>query len=519
MDEQMLLREFELLAGAPNAVPKLREMILDLAIRGGLQTQHPLDESAEGAIDLAEAEVRRLHDEGRITKPTRLSTPSRTSLPFEIPPSWVPVRLGQVMALVNGRAYKKNELLDAGTPVIRIQNLNGSDRWYYSNLELPPEKYCDTGDLLYSWSGTFGPYVWNKGRAIFHYHIWKVELTSVLSKEYAYLLLQAISADVKGAAHGIMLLHMTKGGMEKHVVPLPPFAEQRRIVAKVDKLMRLCDELESRQEKRSSVRVSLNTSALDALQKADREALPGRWQFVRDHFDLLYQDPQNVQKLKETILQLAVQGKLWGKQWDRVPLADLVAVVGGNTPSKQNASFWGGDIPWLSPKDIKGKHLWTAKDQITRKAVDHGGAKIVDPGAVLVVIRGMILAHTVPSSVLRVPAAINQDLKALTPSENLDAEFLVTALWACNSELLEVVQTSSHGTKRLPTEDLLSWHAPLPPINEQRRIVAKVDDLMRLCDELEGGLKRSEAKAEGLLEMVVREGVMTVGNTETASTR
>src|SRR5690625_983592 len=139
--------------------------------------------------------------------------------------------------------------------------------------------------------------------------------------------------------------------LSKFLLPLPPLAEQRRIVAKVDELMRLCDELESRQEKRRSVRVSLNTSALDALQKADREALPGRWQFVRDHFDLLYQDPQNVQKLKETILQLAVQGKLWGKQWDRVPLADLVAVVGGNTPSKQNASFWGGDIPWLSPKD------------------------------------------------------------------------------------------------------------------------------------------------------------------------
>lgn len=117
------------------------------------------------------------------------------------------------------------------------------------DMQLDEKKYCEEGDLLYAWSGTFGPYIWNGPRAIFHYHIWRVELTEALNKRFAYYLLKAISVDIEEGAHGIMLPHMTKGGMEKHVVPLPPLEEQKRIAETMDRLMALCDQLMARLER------------------------------------------------------------------------------------------------------------------------------------------------------------------------------------------------------------------------------------------------------------------------------
>ena len=88
------------------------------------------------------------------------------------PVEWIPCRLGDVITLINGRAYKKPEMLAEGTPILRIQNLNGGENWLYSDLDLPEDKYCEKGDLLYAWSATFGPY-WSRWdhKVIYHYHI------------------------------------------------------------------------------------------------------------------------------------------------------------------------------------------------------------------------------------------------------------------------------------------------------------------------------------------------------------
>ena len=148
---------------------------------------------------------------------------------------WPKATLGECATLVNGRAYKQEELLDSGTPVLRIQNLNGGDRWYYSDLSLPQEKYCDKGDLLFAWSASFGPYLWNGPRAIYHYHIWKVLPGKSLDKGFLYHLLGFLTARVKSESHGASMLHMTKARMEALEIPLPPLEEQRRIAAILDK--------------------------------------------------------------------------------------------------------------------------------------------------------------------------------------------------------------------------------------------------------------------------------------------
>lgn len=156
------------------------------------------------------------------------------------PHGWTIRRLGDVLTLINGRAYKKTELLDKGTPVLRIQNLNGGDRWYYSDLDLPAAKYCEAGDLLFAWSATFGPYIWQGPKSIYHYHIWKIELGPELDKSFAYHLLQSITDSVKAAGRGISMIHMTKGGMEDWEVALPPLEEQKRIAGILDQAAELC---------------------------------------------------------------------------------------------------------------------------------------------------------------------------------------------------------------------------------------------------------------------------------------
>jgi type I restriction enzyme S subunit len=152
-----------------------------------------------------------------------------------LPPGWTWARIGDIATLINGRAYSQPELLDRGTPVLRIQNLNGGNNWYYSDLELDDDKYCTKDDLLFAWSATFGPYWWTGPRAIYHYHIWKVVPKPMLHRRFAYYALQRVTNTVKSAAHGITMVHMTKAGMEDCMLPLPPLPEQRRIADILDK--------------------------------------------------------------------------------------------------------------------------------------------------------------------------------------------------------------------------------------------------------------------------------------------
>ncbi|MBF0235751.1 MAG: restriction endonuclease subunit S, partial [Desulfamplus sp.] len=136
----------------------------------------------------------------------------------------------------------QTELLDEGTPVMRIQNLNGGEKWYYSSLVLPADKYCDTGDLLYAWSGSFGPYIWRGSKCIYHYHIWKVEPKENIDQQYLFYALDFITHRVKDSGHGIALLHVTKTGMENFPIPLPPLETQKRIVELLDRAQGLIDK-------------------------------------------------------------------------------------------------------------------------------------------------------------------------------------------------------------------------------------------------------------------------------------
>lgn len=222
----------------------LRRILLQLAVRGRLVAQNPEDEPAFEQLARVTTD-RAWRIEGRVRAIASDPSVGAVGNTRTIPSGWTECQLDDIVQLINGRAYAQPELLDAGTPVIRIQNLNGGTSWYYSNLELPDRQYCTQGDLLFAWSASFGPYIWQGARVIYHYHIWKVQLSPAVSVKFMFYVLGALTDEVRAQSHGLAMLHMTKAKMERWPILLPPLAEQHRIVTKMDSLMAVCDELEA----------------------------------------------------------------------------------------------------------------------------------------------------------------------------------------------------------------------------------------------------------------------------------
>lgn len=148
---------------------------------------------------------------------------------------WRKVALEVNATLLNGRAYKQDELLDSGKyPVLRVGNFFSNRGWYYSDLELDDDKYCDNGDLLYAWSASFGPQIWNGGKVIYHYHIWKVLVGEAYNRQFLCKLLEYATESLMGDTHGIAMMHLTKSGMEKTEFIVPPIERQERFAAFVE---------------------------------------------------------------------------------------------------------------------------------------------------------------------------------------------------------------------------------------------------------------------------------------------
>jgi type I restriction enzyme S subunit len=156
--------------------------------------------------------------------------------------------------------------------------------------------------------------------------------------------------------------------------------------------------------------------------------------------------------------------------WGIAPLKYLVELRSGGTPTKDNLDYWDGDVPWASAKDLKVERLGRTTDCITQKAIDDGAASLVRSGAVVVVVRGMILARTFPVVETVVPMAINQDLKAVLPLDRLNASFLAWLLRGSAEESLQRLDEAGHGTKALRMDAWTSMQLPIPPQAEQIEI-------------------------------------------------
>ncbi|EOE5508815.1 restriction endonuclease subunit S [Cronobacter sakazakii] len=308
-------------------IKKLRELILELAVRGKLVPQDPNDQPASELLKRIAAEKAELVKQGKIKKQKPLPEIREEEKPFELPEGWEWVRLGDAVEVINGRAYKKHEMLQSGTPLLRVGNLFTSNEWYYSDLVLDEDKYIDKGDLIYAWSASFGPFIWQGDKVIYHYHIWKLKFFSEpsLNKFFLHDYLASITERIKVQGNGIAMLHMTKERMEKQLIACPPIEEQIKIVSKIKELMFLCDQLEQQSLTSLEAHQQLVETLLATLTDSqDAEELAENWARISQHFDTLFTTEASIDALKQTILQLAVMGKLVPQDPNDEPAAELL---------------------------------------------------------------------------------------------------------------------------------------------------------------------------------------------------
>lgn len=144
---------------------------------------------------------------------------------------WNSKKLGEIAKFINGRAFKQSELLNKGKyPVLRVGNFYTNDKWFYSDLNLNKNKYADKGDLLYTWSATFGPHIWKGPKVIFHYHIWKIDFDpSTVNKTFLFYFLEADKDNLLTNSNGSTMIHITKSNMENKIINLPQFSIQQNI--------------------------------------------------------------------------------------------------------------------------------------------------------------------------------------------------------------------------------------------------------------------------------------------------
>lgn len=538
-------------------IKKLRELILELAVRGKLVPQDPSDEPASVLLERITAEKAQLVKEGKIKKPKALPEISEEEQYFELPEGWAELRLGAAINVLNGRAYKKHEMLESGTPLLRVGNLFTSDKWYYSDLELEPEKYIDNGDLIYSWSASFGPFIWNGGRVIYHYHIWKMDIfdPNSLDKHFMCLYLDAISASIKASGNGIAMVHMTKEKMEQLVIPIPPISEQHRIVAKVDELMALCDQLEQHSESQLAAHQTLVETLLATLtDSCDADELAQNWARLSSHFDTLFTTERSIDALKQTILQLAVMGKLvpqdpsdepasalleriaaekaqlvkekkikkekplpaisedekpfelpLGWVWSRISESSLFCEYGS---SEKTVSELSDGVPVLKMGDIQDGKVILGSHQVVSPKIDDLPNLYLKKGdilynrtnsAELVGKTGMFDGdddtYTFASYLIRIRCSIH----------NIRPEYLTLCM---NSPLFRKTQIEPHikqqcGQANVNGTLMKSMLVSIPPYHEQVLILQKIHELMTLCDQLKSRLQTSQQTQLALAESLV----------------
>tara|TARA_B100000949_G_scaffold234491_2_gene253730 strand:+ start:3622 stop:5280 length:1659 start_codon:yes stop_codon:yes gene_type:complete len=546
MKPETFFEKFDQFADAPDAVTKMRELVLELAIQGRLAAQNSDDKPALNQLERIAAKKAKV---GRVVraKSGRAATSAVEETETHVPHGWAKSCLAELVTVLNGRAYSKDELLAAGTPVLRVGNLFTSNHWYYSDLELGPAKYCDTGDLIFAWSASFGPFIWPGPKAIYHYHIWKLELHSEadLNKGYLYWFLQNKTQEIKRAGHGVSMLHMTKGKMEKLEVMVPPLAEQRRIVAKVDELMALCDRLEAQQQERETRHAALIRASLARFAEAPT---PANLPFL---FHPSYPIPPA--DLRKSILTLAVQGKLVPQDPNDEPSVKLLARVAAALPDKKSENPFLREIEssitdeseyelppgwtWLPlghvgvwatgcgfPTQYQGEtdkeflfckvsdmnlpgnevEIHTTVHSIDTDVMKKIRARANPVGTVIFPKIGGAIATHKRRLVIK-PTIIDNNCSGIRPIGLTDDRWLL--LFMRNLDLTRYQSGTSVPAVSQGALDPI--RIGLPPLAEQKRIVAKVDQLIALVDELETQLAASCATAANLLSALVAE-LMTV---------
>ena len=559
----MLLSNLNLLATAPGGVARLRELILTLAVQGKLVPQDPADEPASVLLQKIRAEKDRLIAEGKIKKDKPLVAIADEEKPFELPVGWEWVQLAVLAEQITkgttpttfGHGYTQE-----GVNFVKIENLDRgrlnlaqmTDFISPETHEIMSRSQLSAGDVLFSIAGTIGktavvldadlPANTNQALAIIK------GAAKHVNQRFLLLALDSfVSNKVKEKARGGAMNNISLGDLSELLMTIPPLAEQSRIVARVEELMRLCDALQAKGQLEATQHAQLLSTLLGTLTaSATPEELADNWQRVAQHFDLLLDRPQAIDALEQTLLQLAVRGLLVPQDpadepasvllqkiraekdrliaegkikkdkplppvtdeekpfelpvgWEWVPLQYVGYAQTGTTPDKKNPAFYGSHIPFIKPGDIYPEFVNYDNEGLSESGLSDSG-RFAPSGSVLMVCIGTIGK----TNIIDRGCSFNQQINSITPLVCVP-EFI--ALYLRSPEFqLEAWERSSSTTISILNKG--KWEEiplALPPLAEQSRIVTRVTQLRRLCFELRQRLAEREAVQARLAEALVQQ--------------
>ncbi|MBI1233043.1 MAG: type I restriction endonuclease subunit S [Alphaproteobacteria bacterium] len=570
MKADRLLALYEKVAEAPDAIARLRRFVLDLAVRGKLIEQDPADEPASELLKRIAAEKARLMTAGEIRKPKPTEPIQPDDVPFELPRSWRWVRLSDILTkLTDGTHHSPPNGPEGDFLYITAKNIKDDgvklDDVSYVSSKVHEEIYArcnpEPGDILYIKDGaTTGIVTVNDLKEPFSM-LSSVALLKLPPCIYNQLIVRFLRSpffyeQMRSFMKGAAITRVTLKRMGPALLPLPPLAEQRRIVAKVEELMALLDRLEAARTAREATRDRLTAASLARLTapETDQSGFEENARFTLDVLPALTTRPDQIKPLRQTILNLAVRGKLVAQDPTDEPASELLTRIHGNRIHKRKFAQLNSEELEIEPPSLPSGWLWTVVDQTAAddsRAITDGpfGSQlktahyIERPGFRVIRLQNIAAGqfrdehrsyinesrfkelanhHVVPGNLVVAglvdpnvrccevpdnigPALVKADCYRFAVHPDLDHRF---ALHYLNSPLAqEFALTHHHGMTltRIGLGNFRKLPFPLPPLAEQHRIVAKVDALMALCDRLEAALTTADTTSTRLLEALLHE--------------
>jgi type I restriction enzyme, S subunit len=536
---------FHILADAPNGIPKLREMILQLAVRGKLVPQDPNDEPASVLLQKIKAEKEKLIKDGKIKNTQIFHTTYARSF-YKLPYRWEGVRLETISIKIH-YGYNAAAIPDSReVRLLRITDIqeNKVDWNMVPGCRIDESKFnnykLNDGDILVARTGgTIGKSYLVKDlseKAVFASYLLRIIPSTNTFPRYIKLFLDSdlYWKQLYDKSMGTGQPNVNGTSLKSLFVPLPPLSEQKRIVAKVDQLMMLCDELKERKKKRDNSRIVLNSSCLNSLTSPTKESKESAWLRIKNNFDLLYDWSENVSFLRQSILQLAVQGKLVPQDPNDEPASVLLQKImaekerlikeGKIKNQKLIPPIDPEELPYDIPENWEWTYLGNAtinrdgeriplsreERQQRQGPYDYYGASgVIDKIDDYLFDKPLLLIGEDGANLINrsTPIAfmaygkywVNNHAHVV---DGITLEFLKYVEIFINSIDLIPYITGTAQPKMNQTK-MNRINLALPPLNEQKRIIFKVKHLMIMCDELETKLKQSQVKADKLIESVV----------------
>ena len=476
----------------------MRAKILDLAIQGKLTDQREEDGNARDLLREIQAEKEKLIKEKKIKKGKPLPEITEEEKPFEIPENWEWVRLGDIAQAVNGdrgKNYpKREEYVASGIAWINAGHITDDGYLNADKMNYITQNKYDSlrsgkiqrNDLLFCLRGSFGKVAriepFCEGAIASSLAI--IRLFNTALREYLFIYLKSPQAanELNKYANGTAQPNLAAKDVLKYLIPLPPLAEQHRIADKVSKLFAQLDAIDKAYEEYRELQQTMKAKLLDLAVQGkltDQRAEDGN---ARDLLKEIQAEKEKLIKEKKIkkekpLPEITEEEKTFDipENWMWVRLGEMILNhIGGGTPDKSNEAYWNGDIPWMSVKDVHQDSMYADRtiDSITPAGLENSSSNLIEANRLIVVMR-MAVGRAV---INKLPVAINQDLRALFFRDNVTQEYILRIFKILKFE------TSGMTVKGIKLWVLLNTPIPLPPLAEQKRIVAKLDELLPLCN-------------------------------------